>query len=387
MIFKYNQKALENNSSANGGKAYQQCAMSVLDTIADPDITFDADGICNYYHEYKSLESNSVFTGNQGKVQFDAAIQIIKNDGRNKQYDCILGVSGGVDSTYLAWIAKNAGLRVLCIHFDNGWNSELAVKNIENIVQSCGFDLYTYVIDWPEFRDIQLSYFKANVIDIEAVTDIAIFSALDILCQKFNIKHIIDGRNIVTEAVLPPSWICKNHSNLRDIHKKFGSLPLKSFPLMSPWRRRYVAKRKPFENWQLLNFIPYNKAEAKAIIQKELNWRDYGGKHYESVFTRFYQGYILPEKFFVDKRKAHLSNLIFSGQITKNEALEELNKPIYPKELLQQDYTFVLKKLGFSENEFESYIQTEAVPHQNFAMSLSIFDEVPWLKLFSFIKK
>ena len=361
---------------------YQQCSLSVMDNIADPNIKFDEKGICNYYYEYFVAEKTKVKYGEEGKIEFNKIIAQIKEDGKGKEYDCILGVSGGVDSSYLAHIALQQGLRVLCVHFDNGWNSELAVMNIENIVNKCGFQLYTYVIDWNEFKDIQRSYFKANVIDIEAVTDIAIFSALDILCHKFKIKYILDGNNVVTEVTLPSSWICKNHSKLRDIQSKFGTLPLKSYPIMSPLRRRIVAKKKPFKSVQLLNCLPYDKKEAKKIIIDKLGWRDYGGKHYESVFTRFYQGYILPQKFKVDKRKAHLSNIIFSGQITKQEALEELKQPIYPAELFATDYEFAIKKLGFTNDEFQAYLQTPPVPHSKYALSISLFDEIPALKPF-----
>ena len=359
---------------------YRQCSLSVMDNIADPDITFDEKGICNYYHEYLQAEKQQVLKGEAGQKKYTEIITQIKADGKGKKYDGILGVSGGVDSTYLSYLAKEAGLRVLCVHFDNGWNSESAVQNIQNIVEKCGFDLYTYVIDWEEFRDIQLAYFKANVIDIEAVTDIAIFSALDIICKEQGIKHIIDGRNVVTEVTLPQAWICKNTSNLRDIHKRFGTKKLKAYPLMSPIRRRLVARSEPFQSWPLLNYVVYDKKEAKEKIISELSWRDYGGKHYESVFTRFYQGYILPTKFKVDKRKAHLSNLIFSGQLTKEEALEELEQPIYPKSIFEQDLPFVIKKLGFNESDFNRYLNSPAVAHSIYELSLSIFDEYKFLK-------
>lgn len=361
---------------------YRQCSISVMDNIADPDITFDEKGICNYYYEYISAEKALVKKGKEGEEELQKIIGQIKKDGAGKKYDCILGVSGGVDSTFLAHYAKKAGLRLLCVHFDNGWNSELSVKNIENLVTKCGFDLYTYVINWEEFKDIQLSYFKANVIDIEAVTDIAIMAALDKICVEQKIKHVIIGLNVATEITLPKAWICKNTSNLKDIHKKWGTIPLKSYPIMSPIRRRVIAKTKPFNNWLFINYMPYNKKEAKKIIQSELDWRDYGGKHYESVFTRFYQGYILPQKFKVDKRKAHLSNLIFSGQLTKEEALKELDEPIYPSEVFKMDYEFVLKKLGFSREEFEAYLNAPAVPHSEYEMSISIFDEISYLKPF-----
>lgn len=361
---------------------YRRCSLSVMDNIADPDITFDENGISNYYYEYLEAEKQHVLKGEAGEKIYNQIIAQIKADGRGKKYDCILGVSGGVDSTYLAYLAKQAGLRVLCVHFDNGWNSELAVKNIQNIVEKCGFDLYTYVIDWEEFKDIQLSYFKANVIDIEAVTDIAIFSALDIICNEKGIKHIIDGRNVVTEATLPKAWYCKNTSNLRDIHKRFGAVKIKKYPILGPIRSRLAARFKSFESWPLLNYTLYDKKLAKEKIVSELNWRDYGGKHYESVFTRFYQGYILPRKFMVDKRKAHLSNLIFSGQLTKDDALKELSQPIYPKAVFEHDLYFVIKKLGYTKEEFDIYLNTPAVPHSDYKMSLSIFDEYSILKPF-----
>ncbi len=353
-----------------------------MDTISDPDITFDSDGVSNYYYEYKQSAKDHILGGKVGERKFNEIISNLKAKGKGKKYDCILGVSGGVDSTYLAYIAHKAGLRVLCVHFDNGWNSELAVDNIQNIVRKCGFDLHTYVIDWPEFRDIQLAYFKANVIDIEAVTDIAIFSALDKICAEYGISDIIDGRNVATEITLPSSWYCKDPSNLLHIHETFGTLKLNAYPLDGPIRRRINSRLYRITSWPLLNYIDYNKAKAKEIISEKLLWRDYGGKHYESVFTRFYQGHILPAKFKVDKRKAHLSNLIFSGQITKQEALDELENPPYPEQMFKQDYDFVIKKLGMTKGEFEDYIKTPPVPHSSFRLNQTIYDEFPFLRLF-----
>ena len=359
---------------------YRQCAISVMDNIADPDIYFDEKGISNYYYEYKEAEHLLVKKGPDAVRELENIILRIKDEGRGRKYDCILGVSGGVDSTYLAYYAHKAGLRALCVHLDNGWDSELAVKNIEKMVSAFGFDLYTYVINWEEFKDIQLSYFKANVVDIEAVSDIAILSTLDKVCMEQKIRHSLVGLNVATEITLPESWICKNVANLRDIHKTWGTKPLKSFPLSSPIRRRIIARTKPFMHWAPLNYLPYVKEESKEIIRTELGWRDYGGKHYESIFTRFYQGYILPNKFHIDKRKAHLSNLIFSGQMKKEEALKELAKPIYPAEAFRSDYEFVLKKLGFSEENFEKYMEAPAVPHSKYDLSLSLFDELEYLK-------
>lgn len=377
----FDQNILEKSLEANCGRNYQQCSLSVMDTIADPDIIFDSKGISNYYYEYLNAEKNQVLKGKLAENEVNNWVTRIKKEGKGKKYDCMIGVSGGVDSTYLAFLAKKYNLRVLCVHFDNGWNSELAVSNINNIVEKCGFDLFTYVIDWNEFRDIQRSYFKANVIDIEAVTDIAIFSMLDKISNEHKIKYILDGRNIVTEQVLPKSWIFKDITNLKNIQKQFGTVNLKSYPIMSFRQELYGRIFKKFISIPLLNYHNYNKQEVKKTIIDKLDWVDYGGKHYESIFTRFYQGYILPNKFYVDKRKAHLSNLIFSKQLTKNEALVELKKPLYEKNLLIQDKKFVIKKLGFTDNEFNEYIKSEAINHKIYGHGNTIYDRFPLLKI------
>lgn len=364
-----------------------------MDNIADPNISFDKDGVCNYYYEYLESEKKNVFTGEEGKRKLDETIKKIKAAGKGKKYDCILGVSGGVDSTYLAHVAKNEGLRVLCVHFDNGWNSELAVKNIENVVTKLGFELETYVINWNEFKDLQLAYFKANVIDIEALTDHAIFGTIYKIAAKNNIRYILSGNNVVTESLLPKYWIYNkgDHINIKDIHKKYGTIPLKTYPFFNLKEKHYYQKVKGIQTIDLLNYLPYNKREIKKFIIDKLEWKDYGGKHYESIFTRFYQGYILPNKFGIDKRKAHLSNLICSEQITKEQALKELEQPMYTKEQYETDKEFVLKKLGFSEQEFEDYINAPRVEHTDFKTEQSLYNTYPILKplkpLGDFVKK
>ena len=347
--------------SANDA-GYRQCSMSVMDNIADPNISFDEQGICNYYYEYKEAEKKLVLKGEAGEKKVAEIVAMLKESGKGKKYDCILGVSGGVDSSYLAyWAAKNQ-LRALCVHFDNGWNSELAVKNIEEIVKKCSFELFTYVIGWHEFKDIQLAYFKAHVVDIEAITDIAIIEAVNQISAKFNVRYVLSGNNIVTEQTLPLAWINKNPNNLFQVHKIFGEVSLENYPV-SFKDGKYVPVKGNYVSVCPLNYLEYNKDNVKKILVEELGWRDYGGKHYESVFTRFYQGFILPQKFKIDKRKAHLSNLIFSGQIDKEYALKELSKPAYPDDLLRTDREFVLKKLNFTEQQFESYLSLPAIPH------------------------
>lgn len=362
---------------------YQQCTKTVMDNIADPNITFDENGICNYYYEYFEKEKKHVKKGTEGIDFYTKKIEEIKNAGKNNKYDCILGLSGGVDSSYLAYLAKKEGLNPLVVHFDNGWNSELAVKNIESIVSTLGFDLYTYVINWEEFKDIQLAYIKASVIDIEAITDHAIIATLYKLAAKHKIKYFLSGFNIVTEGILPKAWVFNKQDaeNIKSIHKAYGTIPLKTFPFLDAFNKRYYSVALNIESIPLLNYINYNKAAVKQILINELHWKDYGGKHYESVFTRFYQGYILPEKFKVDKRKAHLSTLICSGQITKEQAIQELKEPICNAEQLSIDKDYVLKKLGFSVQEFDTIIKMQPRSHLEFnTEAKSYFDKYPIFK-------
>ncbi len=364
----------------NGTRSYVQCVRCIMDTNDDPAITFNPAGVCNHCETYEYEAKHFVFSGDEGKRRFDDYIRQMKADGKNKRYDCIIGISGGVDSTYLALVAKENGLRALGVHCDNGWNSELAVNNIELIVRTLDMDLYTYVIDWEEFRDIQLSYFKANVIDIEAITDLAFRAVLEKTSIKYNQKYFLSGDNVVTESVLPKAWICKDYQNLINIHRKFGKIPIKTFPLMNQWKNA-IGKNNRTINLALLNLIDYRKDVVKERIVKELGWRDYGGKHFESVFTRFYQGYILPGKFKVDKRKAHLSNLICSGQLTKEEALAELAKAIYDPKMYQVDREFVLKKLGLSSEELQEYMDAPQVDHKEYGLAQSMYVKYPILKI------
>jgi len=237
-------------------------------------------------------------------------------------------------------------------------------------------------VDWEEFRDIQMAYIKASVVDIEAITDHAIIGTLYKLAGQYNIKYILSGNNVVTEATLPKYWVWSktDHRNIKDIHRRFGKAPLKTFPFFSTKEKKYYSNIKRIETVYPLNYLPYNKAEVKKIITNELDWVDYGGKHYESVFTRFYQGYILPVKFGIDKRKAHLSNLIFSGQMSKEQALSELDKPIYSPDMLNSDYPFVLKKLNIIEAEFEELMITPRREHNEFDVELSVWDRYPLLR-------
>jgi len=352
----------------NNNRPYQQCVLSVMDTIADPGISFDDKGICNYYYEYKQAEKEQVFKGDAGVQKLKETVDRIKEEGKGKEYDCILGLSGGADSSYLAYLAKEQGLRPLVVHFDYGWNLELAVQNIENIIKKLDFNLYTIVMDWEEMKSLQRSYYRSSVLDLDVPADHMIFGALYQTAGKFGIRYILSGKNTVTEAVLPKAWNYNKFDlvNLRNIHRRFENGSLKKLPALGVWQLGKYSGLNRILTVELLNYIEYDKEEVKRLLNKELGWRDYGGKHYENIFTRFYQGYLLPVKFGIDKRKAHLSNLIFSGQMTREQALVELSKPPYETSLVLEDMEYVSKKLGFTIEEFIGIINQPNRLHSEF---------------------
>lgn len=348
----------------------RQCSRCVLDTTAK-DITFDANGLCSYCKKFDSTVRDWIFMDESvKKEELDRLVDKIKASGRNQPYDCVLGLSGGVDSTYLAYFAKKKlGLRPLAVHFDNGWDSELAVSNIKQIVRTLDLDLYTHVINWDEFKDLQLAYFKASVIDIEVPTDQLIFASLYKIAYQKKVKTILSGNNNATEFTMPRGWNYEAKMdlvNLKNIHQKFGGIKLKGFPKLGYYHRYFYDKIARIRQVFLLEFVRYVKKDVKEIIKNELGWRDYGYKHYESIFTRFYQGYILPKKFNVDKRKAHLSNLICSGQMTREEALEEMKKEPYPIGQQSADREYVVKKLGLTDSEFENIMRLPIRDHAEF---------------------
>ena len=358
-----------------------ECSQCILDSHDDPALVLDGRGICQHCRKFEEDKRTFVREGAEGEAMLADAVRRMKEAGVGRPYDCLIGVSGGVDSSYVAYMAHKLGLRALCVHFDNGWNSELAVMNIENMVAKLGFDLYTYVIDWQEFRDLQLAYLRASVVDIEVLTDHAIYGSTFRIAKERQIEYVIGGNNVVTEGILPYHWTFnkKDHINIRAIHKAFGQGKIKSYPFLDHKMKKFIAgSGVEFINY--LNWMPYNKEEVKQTLIREFGWRDYGGKHYESIWTRFYQGYILPEKFGIDKRKAHYATLICSGQMTRVEALEEMKKPAYPPALLREDMAFVLKKFGLSEDAFQEIMRLPVRDHRSFDTEGSLFHVYPILK-------
>ena len=342
---------------------YQICSETVMDTT-DPDIIFDENGVCNHARDFRAFMACQPGPEDRDR-KLNQLLDTIRAKGRGRDFDCVLGLSGGVDSSFLAYQCREWGLRPLVVHFDNGWNSELAVKNIEETVTRMGYDLETYVMDWEEFRDVQRSYFLASVVDIEVPTDHFIFGALNKIASKNGIKAILSGTNWATEGIMPQSWNYRklDATNLRNIHAKFGTKPLKHSTLLGIRQQIWYYYIRGIRTYDVLNYMDYSKTRAKQILMNELGWRDYGGKHYESIFTRFYQGYVLPRKFNVDKRRAHLTNLILTGEITRDEALAELQQPTYDEDLQLEDRAYVAKKLQFSDEEFDRILAAEPIPH------------------------
>ncbi|MCJ8166404.1 N-acetyl sugar amidotransferase [Pontibacter sp. E15-1] len=350
-------------------RAYQICIRCIMDT-SDAAIQFDDEGVCNHCHEFDAMAKVLYYTDEEKKAKLQKLVAEIKEAGKSKDYDCIIGLSGGVDSSYLAYCAKELGLRPLGVHLDNGWNSELAVKNIENIVKKLDIDLYTYVVDWEEFKDIQLAYLKASVVDIEVVTDNAIFVILDRIAKEHKVSYFLSGTNFATENVMPQSWFYVNKidsRNINAIYKKYGSFKkLSSYPMFSTfeyWRYSYFNKVKTVP---LLNYLPYNKSEAMEFLKEKLNWRDYGGKHWESKFTQFYQVYILPFKFGIDKRRAHISSLVLTNQLSREEGLMEMSKELYDQGKLNDDIEYMLKKFDISRDEFDKIMSQQPIPHSHY---------------------
>jgi N-acetyl sugar amidotransferase len=349
-------------------RQYQICTRCIMDT-SDSAIVFNGEGICNHCQGYDRRASQELFSKEVREAKIRALVKEITSAGRDKEYDCIIGVSGGVDSTMVAYKVKELGLRPLALHVDNGWNSELAVNNIELSLKKLGIDLYTIVLDWDEFRDLQLAFLYSSVANIEIPTDHALSALIFRTANEKGVKYVLGGGNVVSEAIMPASWMHDSRDSrlLKAIHKRFATMPLRTYPACSLARYFYYAVVRGIKYVPILNYFDYNKAEAKALIQRELGWRDYGGKHYESVFTRFFQAYILPEKFKMDKRRPHLSSLICSGQMSRDAALQELKKPAYPPELFREDYELFLKKMRLTAPQFDKIMKTAPRPSSDYA--------------------
>ena len=289
-------------------REYQVCTYCVMDT-SDPDITFDADGRCNHCRDFETLRGTVWFPDEEGARRLERMIEQVKEEGEGKEYDCVLGLSGGVDSSYLALKAHEWGLRPLVVHVDAGWNSELAVQNIERIVKHCGYELHTHVVNWEDMRELQLSYLRAAVANQDVPQDHAFFAGLYHFATENKVRYVLNGGNVATEGIFPTAWqgAAMDARNLKAIHARYGTQPLTDYPLISFSQYYFwypiVKRMTPLRP---LNLMPYSKDEAIAELEEQIGWRAYPRKHGESLFTKFFQNYYLPTKFGYDKRRPHL---------------------------------------------------------------------------------
>lgn len=333
-----------------------------------PNLGLDQRGVCRYCRSYEPVLAAMQFSDAEAERRLAAIATSVRSAGDGREYDSILGLSGGIDSSFVAVLAARLGLRPLVVHFDNGWNTELAVENIRLLVDKLGFDLNTYVIDWEEFKDLQRSFFKASVVDIEMLTDHAIVAAMVRLARRHGIRHVLNGVNFATESGMPREWLWfkQDLRNIRAIQRRFGTRKIRSFPTCGNWRWRLINATGQLKFVEPLNNMRYRKDEAQRLLETEFGWRYYGGKHYESVFTKFYQAYVLPEKFGIDKRKAHFSSLIRNHEMSREEALAQLARPPYDSAELRLEKTYVLKKLDFTDEEFDKIMSEPVRAHDDY---------------------
>lgn len=336
------------------------CSNCVMDET-DSMIEFDEKGVCDHCNTYYNHTLPNWHTDERGRRELDAMVERIKQEGKGRDFDCIIGMSGGIDSSYLTYIAKEQlGLRPLVFHVDAGWNSQIAVNNIERIVDGLGLDLYTEVIDWEEMKDLQLAFFKSGVPHIDTPQDHSFFATMYKFALQYGVKNILTGANLSTECVRNPiEWMYyqSDSTQLRDIHSKFGKRPLKNYPVTSIlWHKVYLPYLRGIKVMRPLNHVPYIKEEAVELLTTRFGWQPYPQKHFESRFTRFYESYWLPQKFGFDTRKVQYSSLILTGQMTRDEALERLKLPAHDPETIGQDFEYVATKLGISVDELQGYL-------------------------------
>lgn len=354
------------------------CTRCVMDTSAS-DIRFDEHGVCNYCTDFLRKSGHIIHADPATKQgQLDAFIERVKREGKGKRYDCVVGVSGGVDSSWVLVRVVELGLRPLAVHMDNGWNSELAQNNIANLVQGLGVDLYTHVIDWPEYKALMQAFFDADVIDVELLYDNAMLAVNYQQASAHGVKWILSGSNQATEGMSIPEdwkWIKHDQRNIKAIAKAHGDVRIRTFPSIGTLQYVWAEFVRRIKWTPILNLMDYNKFDAMRVLQASHGYKPYPYKHYESIFTRFYQGYLLPRKFGVDKRRVHLSTLVITGQMAREDALADLEGIPYPSLAeMESDRQYFLKKMGWTGAQLEDYLDRPAQPHAAYANELRLWN-------------
>lgn len=361
---------MENNN-------YQICTNCVMDT-SDPNIKFDENGVCDHCHDFEKYVKPHWHPDERGRSELSKIVAKIKREGKDRDFDCILGISGGVDSSYMLHLAiKELGLRPLVFHVDGGWNSELAVHNINVMIDKLGVDLYTQVINWEEMKDFQLAFFKSGVPHIDIPQDHAFIATLYNFADKYKIKYILNGGNISTECVQYPLkyyYYGTDMFQINDIRKRFGTNKMETYPFSSIFRHKiYLRYLKGVKVIKPLNYLPYTKEKAMKILQEEYDWKPYPQKHFESRFTKFFEGYWLPERFGFDPRRVQFSSLILTGQMTRDEALEKLSQPAYDTETIKDEFNYIATKLDITPEELQYYFNMPKKYYWDYRNQQNIF--------------
>lgn len=352
-------------------KNYQICSNCIMDT-SDPNITFDERGWCDYCRNYYKNILPNWHTDERGEKELLKIAEKIKKEGKGKDFDCIIGVSGGLDSSYATYIAKEKmGLRPLIFHVDAGWNTQQAVGNIEKLVDGLGLDLYTEVINWEEMKDLQVAFFKSQISDQDLPQDYAFFSALYKFARKYKVKYVLTGSNYSTECCREPEewggYAGIDKTLVNDIHKRFGKIPLETFPLIDILAYKiYYRYILGMEVVKPLNLVPYIKKDVEKLLEDRFGWQKFVHKHHESRFTRFYEDYWMPRKFGYEKRRAHFSSLVLTNQMTRDEALERISKPEMDEQFLIQEFEYVANKLDLSVKELQAIFDGENKTYRDY---------------------
>lgn len=357
-------------------RTYQMCTRCIMDT-SDPDIEFDDMGVCNHCKAFTKRLQSRGYTPGISEKEWESYVGVIKQKGRGKKYDCIVGISGGVDSCYVAYLCKKYGIRALLMHMDNGWDTEIAVNNIKILAKNLGFDYVSYVLDWEEFREVQLAFLKASSVDLEMPTDVAILASIYETAAKHDIKYIISGGNLSSEGILPLHWGYHGYKDMRMynyILRKYSKVRLKKVPAVGLWKESYYRFVKRIKTLYILNYVGYDKDEAKLYLMDHLGWKDYGGKHHESKITAFWQGYAMYTKFGIDYRKAILSSQICLGQVTRDVALDLIRLKPFDDEKIRLDKQYISKKYGITLEELDKYLADLPMSYTDFPNQKKLID-------------
>lgn len=345
-------------------KEYKICSRCIMDTTSDPDLILDENGVCNYCHAYDNAVKKIEYQRKNGTKYLGTIFDKIKKEGKGKEYDCLLGISGGVDSSYMAYLAKQYDLRVLAVHVDAGWNSELAVQNIQSMCSKLGYDLHTVVIDWPTMKELQRAYMFSGMANLDVPQDHSFFSATNQMLKKFHVKYVLNGFNYATEGILSTAFQYGNADwiNIKGIYKRCGRGVIKNltkYPHENFFKHYiYTGELKYIKIIEPLNYIDYSKKMAIEILEREFGWKYYGGKHYESRFTKFFQETYLPQRYGWDKRRDHIASLIVGGEMSREEGLKEIASSPSTAEQMEEDRKYVLKKLDISEEEWKAIMSS-----------------------------